>query len=105
SYLNPDPHRSARIRRATGREEVVSLVLSGEAMVGLTDLPVADELVVVPLGEFEVVLLSPAGSTLPDEMELSALDGVPLILPSTGTTRRAEFDAFFAVIGIEPVVA
>src|SRR6185503_13685894 len=99
SYLNPDPHRSARIRRAGGREEVVSLVLSGDAMVGLTDLPVADDLVVVPLGEFEVVLLSPAGSALPDEIDLAALEGVPLILPSTGTTRRAEYDALFAVLG------
>ena len=105
SYFEGDPDRSARIRRAAGREEVVSLVLADEAMVGLTDLPVADELVVVPLGEFEVVLLSPEGSRLPDEIEWSALAGVPLILPSTGTTRRAEFDSFFGLLGIEPVVA
>jgi DNA-binding transcriptional LysR family regulator len=105
SYFDHHPDRSARIRRASGREEVVSLVLGEEAMIGLTDLPVDGELVVVPLGEFEVVLLSPAASSLPDAIEWSALDGVPLILPSTGTTRRTEFDAFFAVLDIEPVVA
>jgi DNA-binding transcriptional LysR family regulator len=105
SYFDRDPERSVRIRRAAGREEVVSLVLAEEAMVGLTDLPVADGLVVVPLGEFEVVLLSPATADIPDVIEWSALEGVPLILPSTGTTRRAEFDAFFAVLGFEPVVA
>jgi hypothetical protein len=59
----------------------------------------------VPLGHFEVVLLSPPGSALPDEIEWGALDGVPLILPSVGTTRRAEFDAFFEILGIRPVVA
>ena len=66
---------------------------------------IRDSLVVVPLGEFEVVLLSPADSNLPDEIEWSALEGVPLILPSTGSTRRAEYDAFFQVLGFEPVVA
>ncbi len=105
AYFDHHPDRSARIRRAAGREEVVSLLLAGEAMVGLTDLPVPDEVVVVPLGEFEVVLLSPADSALPSEIDWSDLDRVPLILPSTGTTRRVEFDAFFSLLGIQPVVA
>jgi DNA-binding transcriptional LysR family regulator len=105
TYLAGDPDRTARIRRAGGREEVVSLVRGEEAMVGLTDLDAVDGLEVVPLGEFEVVLLSPATSTLADRIELTALDRLPLILPSTGSTRRAEFDALFAGLGIEPVVA
>jgi len=105
AYYDHHPDRSARIRRASGREEVVSLLLAGEAMVGLTDLPVPDDVVVVPLGEFEVVLLSPADSELPPEIDWSDLDQVPLILPSTGSTRRVEFDAFFSLLGIQPVVA
>ena len=105
AYYDHHPDRSARIRRASGREEVVSLLLAGEAMVGLTDLPVPDDVVVVPLGEFEVVLLSPADSELPAEIDWSDLDQVPLILPSTGSTRRVEFDAFFSLLGIQPVVA
>jgi DNA-binding transcriptional LysR family regulator len=105
AYYDHHPDRSARIRRASGREEVVSRLLAGEAMVGLTDLPVPDEVVVVPLGEFEVVLLSPADSELPPEIDWSDLDQVPLILPSTGSTRRVEFDAFVSLLGIQPVVA
>ena len=104
-YYARHPGASARIRRAAGRDEVASAVLAGDAMVGLSDLPVPDTLVVVPLGHFEVVLLSPPGSGLADEIEWSDLDGVPLILPSVGTTRRREFDAFFEILGIRPVVA
>jgi LysR family transcriptional regulator, cyn operon transcriptional activator len=94
-----------RIRRASGRQEVGSVVLAGQAMVGLSDLPVDDGLVVLALGAFEVVLLSPPDSGLPAQIGWSDLDGVPLILPSDGTTRRAEFEAFFDALGIRPVVA
>jgi DNA-binding transcriptional LysR family regulator len=104
-YYARHPGTSARVRRAAGRDEVASMLLAGEAMVGLSDLPVPDKLVVLPLGEFEVILLSPPGSDLPTEITWPELDGVPLILPSVGTTRRAEFDAFFDVLGIRPIVA
>ena len=105
SYYDRHQGPSVRIRRAAGRDEVAAMVRSGDAMVGLSDLPASGELVVVPLGHFEVVLLSPPGSGLPAVIEWSALDGVPLILPSVGTTRRAEFDVFFELLGIRPVVA
>ena len=105
SYYERHAGASVRVRRAAGREEVADMVRSGAAMVGLSDLPVADDLVVVPLGHFEVVLLSPPESALPEQIEWTDLDGVPLILPSVGTTRRAEFDAFFEILGIRSVVA
>jgi LysR family transcriptional regulator, cyn operon transcriptional activator len=104
-YYARYPGSSARVRRASGREEVVSAVLAGEAMLGLCDLPLPDELVVVPVGHFEVVLLSPPGSLLPEQITWGALDGIPLILPSIGTTRRTEFNAFFDMLEIRPVVA
>ena len=69
-YYTRRPGPSARVLRAAGHEEVASILLAGEAMVGLSDLPVPDGLVVVPLGQFEVVLLSPPGSELPAEIDL-----------------------------------
>ena len=104
-YYAHRPGASVRVRRASGREEVGQVVSSGGAMIGLSDLPVDDQLVVVALGHFEVVLLSPPGSGLAETIDWTDLDGVPLILPSQGTTRRDEFEAFFELLGIRPVVA
>ena len=99
------PTSAVRVHRATGRQEVHELVLAGEAALGLSDLPVADGLQLVVLGQMEIVVLSSADSDVPPSIPLHALDGMRLILPSPGTTRRDEFDALFAAIGVTPVVA
>jgi LysR family cyn operon transcriptional activator len=105
AFYEEFPSVSVRVKRATGRQEVHSLVLSGEAMLGLSDLPVADGLELVVLGQLEIVVLSSADADVPDTIPLGALDGMRLILPSPGTTRRAEFDALFEAIDVSPIVA
>jgi DNA-binding transcriptional LysR family regulator len=99
------PGSTARVWRVGGRDEVSAAVLGGEAMVGFSDLPVSDELAVVPLGEFEIFLLSPPGSSQPELMPVQDLDGLPMILPSAGSKRRAEFEAFFELFDVRPNVA
>jgi LysR family cyn operon transcriptional activator len=105
AYYEECPDVAVRVHRATGRQEVHELVLAGEAALGLSDLPVADGLQLVVLGQMEIVVLSSADSEVPPSIPLHALDGMRLILPSPGTTRRDEFDALFAAIGVTPVVA
>ena len=105
AYYALHPGTATRVLRAGGRQEVVAAVRAGDAVVGLCDLPAPDDLELVPLGEFEVVLLSPPGSDLPDRIAWDDLGGLPLILPSAGSTRRAEYEAFFGATGIRPVVA
>jgi hypothetical protein len=74
-------------------------------MIGLTDLPVAGDLTVERLGDLEIVLLSPPDASVPDVIPPAALGGIPLILPSVGSTRRVEYERFFDVLGFRPVVA
>lgn len=105
AFYEVRPDVSVRVHRATGREEVHGMVLAGDAGLGLSDLPVTDGLELVVLGRLEIVVLSSADSTLPASIGLSDLDGMRLILPSPGTTRRAEFDALFEAVGVTPVVA
>jgi LysR family transcriptional regulator, cyn operon transcriptional activator len=105
AFYDVRPDVSVRVHRANGREEVHAVVAAGEAILGLSDLPIADGLEMVVLGQLEIVVLSSAEAQLPASMALTDLDGMRLILPSPGTTRRAEFDALFDGLGVTPVVA
>ncbi|GIU90597.1 MAG: hypothetical protein KatS3mg010_1696 [Acidimicrobiia bacterium] len=106
SFWKRHPDFGLRFVHCGSSEHVVAAVLEGRADVGLCDLPVAAErLVVVPLEEREVVLIAPPGTELPDPVPLAALGDVPLILPVQGSERRRAFDALFATIGITPIVA
>ncbi|MGO4258386.1 LysR family transcriptional regulator [Marmoricola sp. RAF53] len=86
-------------------EEVHDLVASGRADLGICDQVIETALAVVPLGRAEVRLISPPGLDLPDRVTLAQLAGVPLVLPTVGTDRRAALDRFFAACGITPVVS
>ncbi len=86
-------------------DQVHDLVTAGRADLGFCDSVVASELDVVPLGRAEVKLVSPSGLDLPDPITFGDLAGVPLILPTVGSDRRARLDRFFEAVGITPTVA
>lgn len=88
-----------------GSREVHTLVSSGRADLGLCDQVVESELAVVPLGLAEVRLISPPGLDLPRTITVGDLAGVPLVLPTAGTDRRAALDWFFEACEVTPTVA
>jgi len=94
-----------RLLGCGGAEEVHDLVTTGRADLGICDQRIATELDVVPLGRAEVRLVSPPGLDLPDRITVRDLVGVPLVLPTVGTDRRATLDWFFDTCGITPTVA
>ncbi|RHW27964.1 LysR family transcriptional regulator [Nocardioides immobilis] len=96
---------SCRLLGAGGAADVHELVRSGRAALGICDQVLETDLVVIPVGRVEVRFVSPAGLELPDPLPLADLGGVPLVLPTSGSDRRAALDAFFAAIGVEPVVS
>jgi len=85
--------------------EVHDLVATGRADLGICDHKIASELDTVPLGRAEVRLVSPPGLDLPDRITVNELIGVPLVLPTAGTDRRATLDWFFDACGITPTIA
>lgn len=94
-----------RLVGCSGSEEVHELVAAGHASLGICDSAVASDLAVVPLGQAEVQLVSPADLELPDPITLAQLAGVPLVLPTAGSERRATLDRFFESCGLTPTVA
>lgn len=100
-----EPSVHVSVIRASGRGEVAAAVRTGDAELGLTDLPVPPGLDTITLGAYEVVLVSPAGTRLPPEITLQDLDGLPLILSTAGSERRAEYEMAIHQLGITPVVA
>lgn len=99
------PAFGLRFVHCDSSEHVATTVAEGRAEVGLCDLPVdAEGLVVVALEERDVVLIAPPGSALPDPVPLGLLGELPLILPAPGSERRRTFDALFDALGVSPTV-
>jgi len=96
---------SCRLLGAGGAGAVHELVRSGQADLGICDHALETDLAVIPIGRVEVQFVSPAVLALPDPLPLADLADVPLVLPTLGSDRRAALDAFFAALGIDPVVA
>lgn len=94
-----------RLLGASGTREVHALVTSGRADLGICDQALQTELDVVPLGLAEVKLISPLGLDLPEVIALEDLRGIPLVLPTAGTERRATLDRFFEFCGFSATVA
>lgn len=95
-----------RLVGCASSHEVVDLVASGEADIGLCDGDVdAGALARVPLGNAEVRLYAPATADLPDRVGVGDLDGLPLVVPTSASPRRAALDAFFAASGVTPTIA
>lgn len=94
-----------RLVGCSGAREVHDLVTAGRADLGLCDQEIDSDLTAVPIGVAEVRLVSPPGLDLPDTITVADLAGVPLVLPTAGTDRRAALDQFYALCGITPTVA
>lgn len=94
-----------RLLGCSGSAEVHDLVTVGRADLGLCDSAVASTLEVVPLGPAEVALVSPVGLDLPDPVPVERLTGLPLVLPTAGSDRRADLDRFFDACDVRPAVA
>lgn len=94
-----------RLVGCSGAREVHEMVLAGRADLGICDQVIASDLAVVPLGVAEVRLVSPPGLDLPPTITVADLVGVPLVLPTAGTDRRAALDRFYEACGINPTVA
>lgn len=94
-----------RLVGCSGAREVHDLVTAGRADLGLCDQAIESDLTVVPIGVAEVRLVSPPGLDLPDPIAVTDLVGVPLVLPTAGTDRRAALDQFYELCGITPTIA
>jgi LysR family transcriptional regulator, cyn operon transcriptional activator len=94
-----------RMLGCSSSEEVVDLVTTGRAGLGICDELVPSELAHLPIGRAEVKLYSPAAVDLPPDVRLPDLAGVPLVVPTPGTARREAIDGFFAHYGLTPTIA
>lgn len=103
AYSAEHPGVRVHIVRCDGRDGVVNAIRDQRADLGLTDLPVPTDLISHPLERQEIVLISPPGMNLPDPVPMNRLNGMPLVLPIPGSSRRREFDALFAKYGVTPV--
>ncbi|WP_371618677.1 LysR family transcriptional regulator [Streptomyces sp. NBC_00454] len=103
AFTERQPTIDVRIHQYDSREAVVQELMQARAELALVDLPVDKELSTHHIQEREVVLISPAGSLLPDPLPFRALDGLPMVLPSPGTGRRTELEAMFSCLGVRPV--
>ena len=96
---------AGRLLGAGGAAHVHELVGAGRADLGICDQTLETDLVVIPVGKVEVQFVSPAALALPDPLPLTELAGIPLVLPTIGSDRRAALDAFYAALGVDPLVA
>ncbi|MDI2126587.1 LysR family transcriptional regulator [Yinghuangia seranimata] len=88
-----------------GPEPAAEAARSGTVDLLLVDLPAPSDLKVMPLRHLEIVLLSPPAVRLPDPVPWEAMRGLPLIMPTPGSKRRAQFEQLFARHGVVPTVA
>lgn len=103
-YWQRYPEFPIRLLHCDSRQNVGEAVASGRADAGVSDLPVSDDLVVVPFESREVVVVAPPRSDLADPLPLTELGGLSLILPTKGSLRRVAFDLMFAELDISPTV-
>lgn len=94
-----------RLLGCSSSAEVVDLVASGRAGLGICDEVIPSELARLPIGRAEVKVYSPATVDLPARVTLPDLAGVPLVVPTPGTERRIAIDGFFAHFDLAPTIA
>jgi LysR family transcriptional regulator, cyn operon transcriptional activator len=99
------PEHPVRFVHCESRQAVSEAVANRRADAGISDLPVDPALVAVPFEHREVVIVAPPDADLPDPFPVDRLGELPLVMPTRGGHRRAEFDALFAELGITPQVA
>jgi DNA-binding transcriptional LysR family regulator len=99
------PEISIKIERHDNRDSLFASLRADTADIALVALPAPGGFQVQPLRRYEVVLVSPRTTLLPDPVGWTDLDGLPMILPSRGSSRRADIELMFATAGVKPVVA
>lgn len=104
-FARDQPAVRVRVIRCESRESAAAAVRDGRADLALTELPVPGDLSAHPIEQRELVLVSPPATPLRDPVPLTALDGLPLVMPARGGSRRADLDAMLSRIGAKPVAA
>lgn len=105
AFARHHPDVDVQVIRRDARETLVDALRTGEAELGLVDLPVDAEFTAHHLSDQEVVLASPPGTDLPDPVPVERLDGLPLVVPARGGGRRGELEQLFGAAGARPVLA
>jgi DNA-binding transcriptional LysR family regulator len=84
-----------------------AFVRRGDAELGAVELPVADDLVTVPLGQQQLLAICSKrdGVRLGRIAALSALAALPLVATPPGTSTRRVLDSALAAAGVEARVA
>jgi DNA-binding transcriptional LysR family regulator len=104
-----EPNLEITVRRASDGDDVLRKVQSGVAEIGfaeLTSAPSDRQLIWNPVGEVEVVLVSPIGSDLPAAVSWDDVVTQPLIMPPAGSGRRRLIDGMAATsAGTTPLVS
>ncbi|WP_187279870.1 LysR family transcriptional regulator [Quadrisphaera setariae] len=108
------PGVRVQVRVAEHDDRVLESLLEGRAEVAVASLPLgrttpsraASELVVVPLGEQEVLVAFPPGSDdLPDPLPLAALDGRDVIGVTDHSRRERLVSRALEAVGARPRLA
>ncbi|WP_018656110.1 LysR family transcriptional regulator [Actinomadura flavalba] len=99
-FARERPSVAIRVLRA---DDPAALVRGGEADLALTVLPVPGDLMAHPVEEREAVLVCAPGAAPREPTPVSALDGLPLVLPPGGPLR-AELDGLLRATGTRPAI-
>ena len=100
------PGVMVRLAHPGHTREVVQLLRTGHAELGITEVPVAAERIVTHrLGRQELVAAFPPGAKPPRRLPLAALAAEPLVSQPVGTSTRDLLDVAFAEIGATPRIA
>lgn len=85
-------------------DQLLAFVRSGRSEVGLTEAVPADDLVTVPIGAQEYLVVFPPGTAAPDPFPLRHLAALPLVAPPAGTSSRNLLDDALRRAGREATV-
>jgi DNA-binding transcriptional LysR family regulator len=95
SFARRYPGTALHLHRACDMGHVRRMVTEGETELGFGELipeAVGDSLQCTPLWTAEVVVVSPDGTELPDEVPLERLAELTFALPGDGSDRRSMID-------------
>jgi DNA-binding transcriptional LysR family regulator len=106
-FRRAHPHVMVRVVATDDPMDLATVIRSGRSELGFTERGPANEgLVEHPLADQELVAVGPRNrNDEHDELDLSTLEGVPLVLTPTGTSMRSLVDAALHDMGIVPLVA
>lgn len=99
-FRRAHPQVVVRLAQPDGTEGLLRSVRSGDADVGITEMPAAaDGLVVRPFGRQEIVAVLPPGSPRRRRLTAADLGALALVTQPIGTSTRALLDSTLAAVG------